>query len=173
MVSLPNNDNYWCEGWKAAASSSGPNEDLNNDELVISSSSLSTPLSSSSSSSPSPSPSNQSSHYTAHATGGKRRTFTSVDFDSIGDSSFRDSFADKEHLIFYGQDTANSPFILSYKLDSDSDYAGECVRAILRFRETNYLSTIPIHQIEEPLTPYKVITTSSLQRVTANIENYT
>jgi hypothetical protein len=97
MVSLPENDNYWCEGWKIGGGSHS--DELNNDELVISSSSLSTPLSTSSSSSPSPSPSNQSSsnftkqHQQQHQL--LSNTFTSVDFESLNEQAFRESFADK------------------------------------------------------------------------------
>jgi hypothetical protein len=114
MVSLPENDNYWCEGWRvpnpnpasAGRFNQQNSDELNNDnELVISSSSLSTPLSTSSSSSPSPSPSNQSSTHNNNSTSNyagqgrsslqQIKTFTSVDFESVVEQSFRESFADK------------------------------------------------------------------------------
>lgn len=145
MVSLPENDLYWSEGWKNKAFG----EMLtNNEELVISSSSLSSPISSASSS-PSPSPSNQSSN------SNKLNNVTSFDFDSINEDIYRDAFIGKENLTFYGQDVTDSPFILSYKVDSTEPT--EYLRGILRTRETNFFTNIPLSTLEEPITPVKVL----------------
>lgn len=153
MVSLPYNDNYWCEGWKNTLSyrqQLNLNESLTqHDDLIISSSSLSSPLSSASSS-PSPSPSNQSSnsnkiHHHHH------------DYDTNNEQSYRDSFMNKEHLNFYGQDVNNSPFILSYKIEQ-IEYT-EFLRAILRTRENNYYATIPLSLFDEPVIPQKIFKT--------------
>ena len=85
MISLPENYQYWSEGWK----SKNFNESLsNNDDLVISSSSLSSPMSSASSS-PSPSPSNQS------VNSNKINGLTSFDFDSNNEQVYRDAFIGK------------------------------------------------------------------------------
>ena len=85
MISLPENYQYWSEGWK----SKNFNESLsNNDDLVISSSSLSSPMSSASSS-PSPSPSNQS------VNSNKLNGLTSFDFDSNNEQVYRDAFIGK------------------------------------------------------------------------------
>lgn len=111
MVSLPENDNYWSEGWKSGRSngvgtcsaSNGVNggggggfDEANlsshaNDDLVISSSSLSTPLSTSTSSSPSPSPSSQSSSQQFN----KPHTFSCFDFDPQSEQTYRESFFGK------------------------------------------------------------------------------
>jgi len=154
MVSLPNNDNYWCEGWRNTVSirqQLNLNESLNHhDDLIISSSSLSSPLSSASSS-PSPSPSNQSSnsnkilHHHHH------------DYETNNEQSYRDSFINKEHLNFYGQDVNNSPFILSYKIEQ-IEYT-EFLRAILRTRENNHYATIPLSLFDEPVIPQKIFKT--------------
>ena len=140
MISLPDNDNYWCEGWKNTSSSG--------DGLMVvppmsSSSSSST---SSTSSSPSPSPSTQSS---ASSTSIKQAgandlvnksspphsptktiTVSTFDFDSISEQSYQEAFIGKEHLMFYGQDDKDAPLILSYKIEQFEH--GEELKAILR-----------------------------------------
>lgn len=90
MISLPENDNYWSEGWKCQIQND-ENTFSHSDDLVISSSSLSSPLSTSSSSSPSPSPSTESSSFPHN----KINTITCFDFDSLAELSYRDSFEGK------------------------------------------------------------------------------
>lgn len=51
----------------------------------------------------------------------------------------------------------DAPFVLSCKMDQIDKV--EHVRAILRTRETNFFSTIPFSEIEEPITPQKIIRT--------------
>jgi hypothetical protein len=80
MISLPENDQYWSEGWKYS-----PDLFETHEELVISSSSLSTPLSSASSS-PSPTPSNQSNN---------SKVLNLNDLDVTNEQNCRDSFVGK------------------------------------------------------------------------------
>lgn len=163
MISLPDNDNYWSEGWKPPTTITTTDESNHHgtDELVISSSSLSTPLSTSSSSSPSPSPSNQSANFnTSSLTAAtKQRTTSFVDFESVNDPVFLDSFMDKQHVAFYGtsidQEGQSSPFILSYRTETFDSY--ELIRVILRTKETNYFSTIPVNHKEETILPVRIV----------------
>ena len=142
MVSLPDNDNYWCEGWKNTSS-------VNGDLMVVppmsSSSSSST---SSTSSSPSPSPSTQSSASSTSIkqvagaapndlvkssppqSPAKTITVSTFDFDSSSEQSYQEAFIGKEHLMFYGQDDKDAPLILSYKIEQFEH--GEELKAILR-----------------------------------------
>ena len=109
MVSLPENDNYWCEGWGYTST----NEDQHhhhqhhaNEDLIASSTSS---LSASTSSSPSPSPSSQSSSVVTTTTPSKlnanNNTFSCFDFDShsLAENTYRESFAGKvlDFAIFY------------------------------------------------------------------------
>ena len=137
MVSLPDNDNYWSEGWKFE-------EDANfSHDLVISSSSLSSPSSSSpSSSSSSPSPSTDSSSYGFKV--------TSSNFDN-GAENIREAFMGKESLVFFGRNQLDEPFVLSY-----SNHAKE-LRAILRLKDNNYLISGPLSGLEEPVQPEKIV----------------
>lgn len=142
MVSLPDTENYWSEGWKAhIVLNNINNKDIytnicntsNTEELVISSSSLTSPLStntSSATSSSSSSPSSQSKSNTINNAKIMHSTIVSNDFESEEENFFRNSFIDKEHLVFYGLDSNDQPFVLSYKFDS-FDYS-EYIRAILR-----------------------------------------
>ncbi|CAF0799635.1 unnamed protein product [Brachionus calyciflorus] len=135
MISLPDSDQYWCEGWKCDEESNFESD------LVISSSSLSSP--SSSSSSPSPSPSTESTNYGLK--------ITCSDFDSLNDN-LKDSYMIGDNLYFYGRSQLDQPFVLSYtKLETTE------LRAILRLKDTNYLLSIPIVNIEEPIQPDKII----------------
>lgn len=85
MISLPENDQYWSEGWKYSTDLSETHE-----ELVISSSSLSTPLSSASSS-PSPTPSNQSNN---------SKILNLNDLDVTNEQTCRDSFVGKVKFYY-------------------------------------------------------------------------
>lgn len=133
MVSLPENDHYWSEGWKYEEESSFSND------LVISSSSLSSPSSSSSSS---PSPSADSSNF-----GTK---ITCSNFDN-GTDNLREAYMGKENLVFYGRNQQDEPFVLSYTILLSE------LRAILRLKDTNFLLSAPIASLEEPIQPDKVI----------------
>ena len=94
MISLPENYQYWSEGGKSKHYNEGFSQ--NNDDLVISSSSLSSPVSSASSS-PSPSPSNQS------VNSNKLNPSTSFDFDANNEQAYRDAFIGKvrNYLLFF------------------------------------------------------------------------
>ena len=171
MVSLPETDGYWCEGWKSAANTS----ELSVVPPLASSSSSS---SSSNSSSPSPSPSTQSSASTSSITNNNNNnnnnktgdlnksspnrhnhhsiTVSTFDFDTISEHTYQESFMGKDQLIFYGQDESNAPLVLSYKIEQQHGEFGEQLRAILRTRETNYCMSTPKSNIQDPVTPQKI-----------------
>ncbi|RNA18404.1 rap1 GTPase-activating 1-like isoform X7 [Brachionus plicatilis] len=133
MVSLPESDHYWSEGWKY--------EDESNfvSDLVISSSSLSSPSSSSSSS---PSPSTESSGFGVK--------LTCSNFDN-GTDNLREAYMGSENLVFYGRNQHDQPFVLSYTNQTSE------LRAILRLKDTNYLMAVPWSSVEEPIQPDKIV----------------
>ena len=58
-------------------------------------------------------------------------------------AEYLEAFDRKEHLIFYGHDTNDSPLVLSYKTERGLDTT-EILRAILRTKEKNYCMTVPL-----------------------------
>jgi hypothetical protein len=129
MISLPEGDNYWSEGWKCNAGSSDvassvvvTSVTVHADDMInVSTSSASSSISSS----PSPSPSTQSStsfkqpQTTSQQQQQQQQKHLQVmghlDSESLNEQIFREAFAGKEQLIFYGHDIKDQPFILSYK----------------------------------------------------------
>jgi hypothetical protein len=128
MISLPEGDNYWSEGWKCtiqsnelASSVVTASVGTHSDDMInVSTSSASSSLSSS----PSPSPSTQSSiSFKQPQTVGQQQqqqqkhlqVMSHFDSESLNEQIFREAFAGKEQIIFYGQDVKDQPFILSYK----------------------------------------------------------
>ncbi len=129
MISLPDNDTYWSESY------------TDSHDLCIVSSSSSLPSSSSvspySSSSASPSLSSNSSSST-NPTTNSMSSPTGVDHSEIiqindlnSDAIYLESFANKEQLIFFGQDCRDMPLILSYKMEQIDSV--DHLRAILRY----------------------------------------
>lgn len=145
MVSLPDNDNYWSEGWKSAEA------EMNSNNLSIVSS-TSSPVSSSSASPLSSASSSPSSFFqtSSSSTSSNQQTANKIQSQLAETtleltSEYLEAFNDKQHLIFYGHDSLNSPIILSYRTEIAADSrCCENIRAILRTKEKNYCMTIPV-----------------------------
>jgi len=146
MVSLPDNDSYWSEGWKCHSNQL----ELDRNDLSIVSSAASSPASSSSAS-PFSSASSSPSSFSQANTGVNNSSSSQVQIEVRTDLSidYLETFNEKQHVVFYGQDLQSAPFILSYRietnLESSSDNkSSENVCAVLRTKETNFCMRIPL-----------------------------
>ena len=172
MVSLPDNDNYWSEGWKSAES------EMNTNNLSIVSSN-SSPVSSSSASPLSSASSSPSSFFqtSSSSTSSNQQTNKlqshSTETNLELTAEYLEAFNDKQHLIFYGHDSQKSPIILSYKIEPATDTnCCENLKAILRTKEKNYCMSIPVINLSGANTdnPDNVVITPSLVCKTLNPE---
>ncbi len=150
MVSLPDNDSYWSEGWKCSEN----HLELDRKDLSIVSSPTSSPASSSSASpfsSASSSPSSFSQATSADINPNSGHVQIEVRTDLSGE--YLETFNEKQHVVFYGQDSQAAPFILSYRIeagyeakteDNSKSPVLENIRAVLRTKETNFCMKIPL-----------------------------
>lgn len=149
IVSLPDSDSYWSEGWKCSTDMENNNNDLSivsSTSSPVSSSSAS-PLSSASSS-PSSFFQSNSSTSSQHLQASNKKTPSQVQVESMTELSpeYLEAFNDKEHLVFYGHDSQDMPVILSYKTEpcTSPDNHDTNLRAVLRTKEKNYCMLIPL-----------------------------
>ena len=149
MISLPDSDHYWSEGWKCP---SDLDHNSNNDLSIVSS--TSSPVSSSSASPLSSASSSPSSYFQSNPSAAsqqqqqqqqQQQPLTKSQAEAMSELSaeYLAAFDDKQHLAFYGHDAQDSPLILSYRTESVGGHETK-LRAILRTKETNHCITIPL-----------------------------
>jgi hypothetical protein len=89
MLSMPENDEYWSEGWQPSIHNHDSYATSSKSELLLSMPTVSSPVSSNSSS-PSPSQSDQSNSSSV-----KTQPFCDLDFDCVNDQEYQSFFCEK------------------------------------------------------------------------------